>query len=84
MSAQPSVEFSLRLRVPTWAKLHSVSVNDVALSAEPSNGWVTVRCRRKKNDTVESDLPMPIKRVTMPARFKEYQYLAVLQRGPIV
>jgi DUF1680 family protein len=79
---QPT-EFSLRFRVPTWAKTHVVSINGVVLSTEPAHGWVTVRRHWKQHDTVELEFPMVIERVTMPARFKDYQDLAALQRGPI-
>jgi uncharacterized protein len=78
------IEFSLRLRVPTWAKSHAVSVNGIVLNDEPARGWVTIRRRWDERDVIELDFPMPIERVTMPPRFNDYQNLAALQRGPLV
>jgi uncharacterized protein len=78
------VRFSLRLRVPEWAKSHTVSVNGVSTTSAPTKGWVTLTRHWKAGDAVELDLPMTIDRVTMPPRFKEYQDLAALRRGPII
>jgi DUF1680 family protein len=76
--------FTLRLRVPAWAKSHTVSVNGTQVSPEVDRGWLSIRRRWRLGDTVELDLPMTIERVTLPPRFKDYRDLAALQRGPIV
>lgn len=76
--------FTLRLRIPQWAREHRALVNGKAVESLPQNGWLAVRRRWKTGDEVSLTLPMPIERVTMPPRFKEYENLVALQRGPIV
>jgi DUF1680 family protein len=76
--------FALHLRIPAWAKDHSVSVNGKSVSGSPDVGWLSIQRTWRSADTVELDLPMRIERVTMPARFKDYRNLAALQRGPLV
>lgn len=78
------VEFTLRLRVPSWAKSQSLSVNGTRLRVDVHQGWVAVRRRWEAGDRVDLSLPMTIERITMPSRFKEYAGLEALQRGPIV
>ena len=77
-------DFTLRLRVPCWATSHSVSVNGEPIEADAQAGWIAVRRRWSAGDRVELKMPMTPRRVTMPARFKEYEGLAALERGPIV
>lgn len=76
--------FSLRLRIPAWAKGHTASVNGKPESGSVDQGWLTIHRKWSSGDTVELNLPMRIERITMPARFEEYKDLAALQRGPIV
>ncbi|MBI4166797.1 MAG: glycoside hydrolase family 127 protein [Acidobacteria bacterium] len=76
--------FTLRLRVPAWAKSHALSVNGQAIDTTPQKGWLAVHRHWKAGDQVELSLPMEIERVTMPPQFKEYENRAALQRGPIV
>jgi DUF1680 family protein len=80
---QPTT-FALRLRVPAWAKWHTLTVNGTALNVLPEHGWAVVRRHWKSGDTAELSLPMEIERITMPPQFKEYKNLVALQRGPIV
>ncbi len=76
--------FALRLRVPEWARSHTLSVNGTKLDAPLERGWLVVQRKWQKGDLVELSLPMEIERVTMPPRFKEYADLVALKRGPIV
>jgi uncharacterized protein len=76
--------FSLRLRVPAWAKSHTLTVNGTSHNTSLERGWVMIQRHWKSGDTVELSLSMEIERVTMPQRFKEYNNLVALQRGPIV
>jgi uncharacterized protein len=84
IQSQEPTAFALRLRVPAWAKSHTVSVNGARFTGDVERGWVTIQRAWRSGDTVELQLAMDIERVTMPARFKEYKDLAALQRGPIV
>lgn len=77
--------FALRLRLPNWAKSHSLAVNGVQFpSVSPERGWLTVTRDWKPGDLVKLSLPMEIERISMPEEFKEYKGLVALKRGPIV
>lgn len=79
-----SQSFTLRLRLPAWAKSHTLTVNGQIVDATPLKGWLAVHRRWKAGDGIELNLPMDVERVTMPPQFKEYENRAALQRGPIV
>lgn len=79
-----SQSFTLRLRLPEWAKTHQLRVNGQALSLTPQNGWLTVNRHWKSGDKVELSLPMDVERVKMPPTFKEYIHRVALKRGPLV
>jgi DUF1680 family protein len=81
---EAAATFSLRLRSPAWAKTRTVSVNGQKVEAVSINGWLTLHRRWKSGDVVEIDFPMRIERVSMPARFAEYENHVALQRGPVV
>lgn len=84
MELKRPATFTLRLRVPAWARSHALAVSGKSLNVSPQKGWLAVRRRWSDGDTVELSLPMEVKRVSMPSRFKEYENLVALQRGPIV
>jgi DUF1680 family protein len=76
--------FTLRLRVPAWAKSHRLSVNGKAIDITPQKGLLVIHRHWKAGDQVELSLPMEIERVTMPPQFSGYENRVALQRGPIV
>jgi DUF1680 family protein len=76
--------FSLRMRLPTWTGSSTLSLNGQRVDATPRQGWVTIRRLWTADDQVDLILPMPVRRVTMPSRFVEYENRAALERGPIV
>lgn len=86
LQVEPKIpgDFTVRLRIPAWARSHTLSVNGNAVNSEVRKGWVGIRRRWTAGDSIELSLPMTAERVTMPPEFKEYRYLAALQRGPIV
>ena len=78
---EPTV-FALHLRIPAWANRHTASVNGAPFNGQLELGWLKIERKWRSGDSIELHLPMEIERVTMPERFKEYQDLAALQRGP--
>jgi DUF1680 family protein len=86
LTLQPATPriFSLRLRLPAWAGPHTLSVNGERFATTSRHGWVAIRRLWMAEDKVELLLPMPVRRVTMPARFVEYENRAALERGPLV
>ena len=77
-------EFTLLLRVPSWAASHVLSVNGETREAGVQDGWIAVHRRWCLGDSIEVKMPMSPRRITMPPRFKEYKDLAALERGPLV
>lgn len=63
---------------------YRMQVNGKAVDTVVEKGWLAIRRRWKAGDEVTLTLPMSIERVALPPRFKEYENLIALQRGPIV
>jgi DUF1680 family protein len=80
--------FTLRLRAPAWAFADGgtpvLSINGKPASLDVDRGWLSVRRTWQAGDRVNLSLPMPVRRVTMPARFKGYEGRVAFERGPIV
>lgn len=62
----------------------SVSVNGEALAQEPDKGFLRIRREWKAGDTVELNLPMPVRRVAGHPRIAATRGLVALERGPVV
>lgn len=77
------VSFSLRLRVPAWAKGCRVAVNDADLEIEPGEGWLEIERLWQPGDRVDLSLAMGVERLTKPDS-SGYENRAALKRGPIV
>ena len=79
--------FSIFLRIPAWcdASTATLKVNGDRIKELPvHNGYSPVRVVWKDGDTVELDLPMPVKRVKADPKVKADEGRVALQRGPIV
>jgi hypothetical protein len=79
--------FSLFLRVPEWCDAAAVSlkVNGERIKELPTvNGYAPVRVVWKDGDTVELDLPMPVKRVKADPKVTANVGRVAIQRGPVV
>jgi DUF1680 family protein len=78
------VEFALRLRIPGWARSHELALNGKSAGAEIENGYLTLRRRWERGDTIELVFPMPIERVHAHPNVRTNFGRVALQRGPIV
>lgn len=76
--------FTLRLRLPDWAKSYQLAINGRPVETAPRNGWLPVQRLWNADDRVELTFPMSIERVTMGPEFREYENRVALRRGPIV
>jgi hypothetical protein len=84
---EKSGPFSLFLRIPEWVEpgKATLTVNGERMAHLPTNnGYAPVRVVWKDGDTVELDLPMPVKRVKADPRVEANKGRVALQRGPIV
>lgn len=95
------VEFTLRVRVPGWARNRPVpgdlytyvdepagpvllSVNSTSMAPPLERGYFPLRRVWADGDTVELDLPMPVRRVQCHAKVAENRGKVALERGPVV
>ena len=79
--------FSVYLRIPEWCEDGSATlkVNGEPMEHLPqNNGYAPVRVVWKAGDTIELDLPMPVRRVKAHPKVEANKGRVALQRGPVV
>ena len=79
--------FSIFLRIPEWCDANTVTlkVNGERMKELPvNNGYAPVRVIWKDGDTVDLDLPMPVKRVKAHPKVAANVSRVAIQRGPVV
>jgi DUF1680 family protein len=79
--------FSVFLRIPEWVEPNdaTLKVNGERMQHLPqNNGYAPVRIVWKDGDTVELDLPMPVRRVKAHPKVEANNGRVALQRGPVV
>lgn len=78
-------EFELRLRSPGWCEGATVSINGERV-ANPAveRGYVVLARPWRSGDTVELNLPMPVRRIAAHPLVRADQGLLAIQRGPVV
>ncbi len=62
----------------------TIRVNGIETTLDISAGFMHVRRRWSRGDTIELDLPMPIRRIVADERVRANLGRAALQRGPLV
>jgi DUF1680 family protein len=80
------VEFTLRLRLPGWCRSTELAVNGQPLAAETAAelGYVSLRRRWQRGDTISLRFAMPVERVYAHPDVQADQGRVALKRGPIV
>lgn len=77
--------FALKLRVPSWARSATLTVNGKPVgAAKRDRGYVEIRREWKAGDSVVLDLPMPAERIYANPRVKMDVGRVALRRGPLV
>lgn len=76
--------FAVRLRIPRWARTHTVAVNGEPADAPVVDGWATIERTWQKGDTIDLDLPMEVVRTRFPESFAGYEDRVAIERGPIL
>ncbi|MEY8518725.1 beta-L-arabinofuranosidase domain-containing protein [Lachnospiraceae bacterium 29-84] len=78
--------FTLRLRIPSWAKgQNTISVNGEAVPAQADDkGYVSITRTWNKGDKVGISFAMEVERVYSDERVTTNKGLVAIQRGPIV
>jgi DUF1680 family protein len=78
-------EFSVKLRIPGWAKNATASVNGTPVDlSRARNGYLDVRRSWSKGDVVMLDLPMRAERVYAHPLVRTDVGRVALRRGPLV
>jgi len=78
--------FALRLRLPGWNRVATLTVNDEAVDVTSSveKGYITIEREWSQTDTVQLDLAMPVERVYAHPKVKADVGRVAIQRGPII
>jgi hypothetical protein len=85
LEPESPAEFTLKLRIPGWARGEKLSVNGTAVDTSARNlGYVEIRRRWSSGDRVELDLPMPVERVYSHPEVRADIGRVALKRGPLV
>jgi DUF1680 family protein len=62
----------------------TLKINGKRISPEIENGFARIERKWRKGDTIELELPMPVRRIVAHEKIADDQGKAALQRGPIV
>ncbi len=87
ISVEPdqAAEFTVKLRIPGWARRATVTVNGTPVNAEDrSRGYVEIRRRWAPGDTIELDLSMPVERLYAHPEVRADVGKTAVKRGPLV
>jgi DUF1680 family protein len=84
LDPETAADFTLKLRVPGWARSHAVSVNGESIEAEIDHGYLNLARRWQAGDVVELDLPMPVERLYAHPEVRADIGRVCLKRGPLV
>ena len=79
-------EFTLKLRVPGWAKEAKFKINgkNFGHRAVMERGYAAIRRSWKMGDVVMLDFPMPVERIYAHPRVRQDVGRVALKRGPLV
>ncbi len=81
----PKGQWSLRLRIPKWAKAATLKVNGLATTAEIRSGtYASITQTWKAGDQIELDLPMPVRILESHPLVEENRNQVAVHRGPLV
>jgi hypothetical protein len=78
-------KFSLKLRIPNWARSASVRVNNSPTNSAPQpQSYFEINRKWKNGDFVDLDLPMPPRLMEANSLVEDDLNQVAIQRGPIV
>jgi len=86
VTPETPTRFSLRLRRPGWCKGRiAMSLSGLPFDApEAERGFMVIERKWEKGDTLQMDLPMPVRRVYSDKRVKADVGRVAIARGPLV
>lgn len=74
----------LRIRIPAWAKSHTLTLNGKKISSKTDKGYAVVKKQLKRGDVLQLSLPMDIRMTAADPRVKADAGKRAVERGPIV
>jgi DUF1680 family protein len=84
LTPETPLDFTLKLRIPGWARGATATVNGAPIDAAANHGYLAITRRWQPGDTVTLDLPMPPERIyAHPAVAADFGRVA-LRRGPLI
>jgi DUF1680 family protein len=81
---QNPVEFALQLRVPGWTRDAAIKVNGQPGPAAKPGTYAQIKRAWSAGDSVELDLPMPVRLIEANPYVEETRNQAAVMRGPLV
>jgi len=78
-----SLEFTLRLRLPSWAETYSLSYNDEQVALAPENGYLLLKKVFSAGDQITLSLPLKLRLAPEAAGGVTVQYGALMLALPI-
>ncbi len=77
--------FNINLRIPGWCDHAALELNGQGIEPPPGeNGYYQIWREWRSGDTIQLDMPMPIRRIAANPRVQADVGRIALQRGPIV
>ncbi len=76
--------FSLRLRIPGWCTGFRLSLNGGDLNLAPVEGYVSILREWASGDSVDLELPMPVRRVAANPAVTADAGKVAIARGPVI
>ena len=77
-------EFTLKLRIPEWARQWTASINGEVVKAETERGYLSLRRTWRSGDRVALELPMPVDRLYANPQVRDDVGRIALRRGPLI
>ncbi len=77
-------EFTLHVRLPSWATNPTLRVNGAAVSPPVVRGYAAIRRSWKRGDTVQLSLPMEVQRLAAHPNVLQAQGKIAVRRGPLI
>lgn len=86
LAMEQSIDFTLRLRIPSWCTKYKVIINGKECNSQGTVefGYFSIRSNWKPGDEISLNLDMPVMRVYSHPDVRENIGCVALQRGPIV
>ena len=81
---EQEAQFTLSLRVPSWAHKHTLRINSELANLQPENGYLRITRSWQKGDIVELNLEMSAELIYAHPNVAPDQGRVAVMRGPLV